>query len=647
MNYEKYFTSLDSTKKENFINDVVNLTIKDLVSYGNVISDEKYTESLKIIADNIMFYDNNKIINAINFPTGCGKTTIMINSIAYMVNNKELLPYSGTIILRLYKSDCDDTASAINKKVKKNVAYSFHSGDNKNRINNEDLSTYPIVVMTHEGFKTLIKNNDLERLQCWANKKRNRITKEYNKFYRQRLIIDEEIKNVRFFEVNIKTINNLENCIMNLGNNDLYDEFIEFIIKIKREFLKPYQIQKNKMFFITLDNIVVPEKLDEVIYDSKDKIAQESLLSIHNLLEHGGYLRYSDEIEHKSIVTFQYIDINSPLFSQIALDATSGINHLYKINKDYNVINLPIIKNYNNTYINIFNGITGSRKSIGDNLEEGLLDKFVEYIENNIVETDKVLIILNKKDYEAPIKKRFKDYIYLENLIFTYYGLTTGINDYAECNKLFSLGIPLMDDPCTPLLYFLSTIEIDKLKPDNFNSMDTTLIPKKGARRFIEEEFENIRVSQTASVVTQAINRISCRQYIKGDTPLTYIFLINKDKEIDNLISISMPGVNISYDWKLDFEDKKGNIKTRKITPEEKLIHVMQRIIEDEEYRNELIEKKMYSVDKGIKKSKLRELADMGNRVAYNDAMKKPLMEQFIKDYNLTINSTDKCIKLI
>ena len=73
----------------------------------------------------------------------------------------------------------------------------------------------------------------------------------------------------------------------------------------------------------------------------------------------------------------------------------------------------------------------------------------------------------------------------------------------------------------------------------------------------------------------------------------------------------------------------------------------MQRIIEDEEYRNELIEKKMYSVDKGIKKSKLRELADMGNRVAYNDAMKKPLMEQFIKDYNLTINSTDKYIKLI
>ena len=177
--------------------------------------------------------------------------------------------------------------------------------------------------------------------------------------------------------------------------------------------------------------------------------------------------------------------------------------------------------------------------------------------------------------------------------------------------------------------------------------MDTTLIPKKGARRFIEEEFENIRVSQTASVVTQAINRISCRQYIKGDTPLTYIFLINKDREIDNLISISMPGVNISYDWELDFEDRRGNIKTRKITPEEKLIHVMQRIIEDEEYRNELIEKKMYSVDKGIKKSKLRELADMGNRVAYNDAMKKPLMEQFIKDYNLTINSTDKYIKLI
>lgn len=458
------------------------------------------------------------------------------------------------------------------------------------------------------------------------------------------MIIDEEIKNVRFFEVNIKTINILENCIMNLGNNDLYDEFIDFIIKIKREFLKPYQIQKNKMFFITLDNITVPEKLDEVIYDSKDRSAQESLLSIHNLLEHGGYLRYTDDIEHKSIVTFQYIDVNSSLFSQVALDATSGINHLYKINKDYNVINLPLIKNYNNTYIKIFDAITGSRKSILDNLEEGLLDKFVEYIENNITETDKVLIILNKKEYETPIKKRFKDYQYLENLFFTYYGLTTGVNEWAECNKLFSLGIPLMDDPCTPLLYFLSTVE--NVKPDDFNSMDTTLIPKKGARRFIEEEFEAIRVSQTASMVVQAINRIQCRRYVNGGTPETHIFLINKDKEIDNLIKESMPGVNIDYSWKLDFEDKKGNIKTRKITPEEKLIHIMQRIIEDEEYRNGLILDKKYDIDKGIKKSILRELAEINNRMTYNDAMKKPLMEQFIKDFNLTINSTDKYIKL-
>jgi len=645
MNYEKYFTTLDSIKKESLINDVVNLTIKDLVSYGNVINDDKYIEALKIITDNIMFYDNNKIINVINFPTGLGKTTCMINAISYMVNNKDLHPYSGTIILRLYKKDCDETADAINKKVKKSIAYSFHSGDNKNRIGNEDLSTYPIVVMTHEGFKTLIKNNDLEKLQCWGNKRRNRLTKDYNKFYRQRMIIDEEIKNVRFFEVNIKTINNLENCIMNLGNNDLYDEFIDFIIKIKREFLKPYQIKKNKMFFITLDNIIVPEKLDEVIYDSKDRIAQESLLSIHNLLAHGGYLRYSDEIEHKSIVTFQYIDINSILFSQIALDATSGINHLYKINKDYNVISLPLIKSYNNTYIKIFDGITGSRKSILDNLEEGLLDKFVEYIEENITEKDKVLIILNKKDYETPIRKRFKDYIYLENLFFTYYGLTVGVNEWSECNKLFSLGIPLMDDPCTPLLYFLSTIENDILKPDDFNSLDTTLIPKKGARRFIEEEFESIRISQTASMVVQSINRIQCRKYINGQTLETYIFLINKDKEIDNLILKSMPEVNIDYSWKLDFENKQGKIMTRKFTTEEKLIHIMQRIIEDEEYRNDLINRKLYDVNKGIKKVSLRNLTEISSRTTFGKALETPIMKQFIKDYNIILVETSQYIK--
>lgn len=611
MNYEKYFTTINKENKEIITNNIVNLTIKDLVSYGNIINDEKYVEALKLIIDNIVFYDNNKIINVIDFPTGCGKTTAMINSVSYIVQDKNLKPYSGTIILRLFKNDCDETAEIINKKVGKNVAYSFHSGDRRNKITNRKLSNYPIVVMTHEGFKTLIKKNELEKLQYWHDKKRNKLTKEYNQFYRQRLIVDEEIKNVRFFEVNLKTINILENAIMNLGNDNLYDEFVKFIIKIKREFLKPYDIKKNKMFFITFDDIEVPEKLDEVIYDSNDRLAQESLLSIHNLLAHGGYLRYSKEIEHKSIVTYQYIEVNSPLFNQIILDATSNINYLYKINNDYNIIKLPLIKNYNNTYINIFDGITGSRKSISDNLEDGLLEKFVDYIENNITETDKVLIVLNNKEYEKVIKKRFKDYKYFQNISFTYFGVTIGTNKWAGCNKLFSLGVPLLNDPCSPLLYFLSTIENKELKPDDFNSKDTTLVPNKGARRFIEEEFEAIRISQTASIIVQSINRTQSRKYINGDTLETYIFIINKDKEIDKLIQESMPGVNIEYNWDLGFKNKQGKLIQSKVTPEERLIYVIKEVIENEEYRQELIENNIYDINKGIKKTNLRKLAQL------------------------------------
>ena len=71
----------------------------------------------------------------------------------------------------------------------------------------------------------------------------------------------------------------------------------------------------------------------------------------------------------------------------------------------------------------------------------------------------------------------------------------------------------------------------------------------------------------------------------------------------------------------------------------------MQRIIEDEEYRNELIEKKLYSVDKGIKKAKLRELIDISSRTTFSKALETPLMKQFIKDYNINIIESSQFIK--
>ena len=498
--------------KKNHVVEAVNLTIKELANYNVVVpKDGDYNKGLNQLLYYIMFYPlpNKKAI--INFPTGCGKSTAMNIGISYMLKNKTLQPYSGTIILKLTKEDCNETVREINKKAGLELAYTYHSGKDKlnnrkyNEISNDELKEYPVIVLTHSGYLQLIDKDDINKLCEWSDKRINTKRGKYNTYYRERLIVDEAINNVQFMTVTMKSISDMENAIINMGNEDIYDRFNGFVTKIKKEFLKPYDTKKNSVFFCEFDNIEVPEGLDELFFSCKDKQAKDSYMAIRTMLATGGYVNIHEDIKYKSIITYKYIDINNPYFHKVTLDATSGINYLYEIDSDSEVRDLPQIKSYKNMHLNIFNGVTGSSASMKKGLEDGLLDAIIEDIKSKIVGDEKVLIVTNSEERDKMVMDALKGYEKLEQIDVTHYGRTVGNNKWSKFDLVFVLGIQLLPDAIYPLMYFTSSVKEDELTAEKFNSLDTTLVPVKGNRKYKQKEFEQVKVSTISSLIVQTL----------------------------------------------------------------------------------------------------------------------------------------------
>lgn len=639
MNYNFY--GIDKGELNIKLNKVLENTIKDL-PFGSTISSE-YKQALRKVIYYIMYYNKENSIATIPMITGGGKSTALINATAYMVNDSILFPYCGTVILKLEQKDCDEAVAKINKKAGREVAYSYHSGIGKNKrpknqISKKKLKDYPILIMCHEGFKELMKCDKRDKILDWSNAQVNKMYSEFNKLERRRLVIDEEISNVEIKTITLKTITMVENEILNMGNKYLFNIFNKFITEVKKEFIKPYDIKRNSSEFIHI-NIEIPDKLSEYIYKETSRSTQEAYLALVDLIKHGGYIQYSDDINKKCITTYAYINVNVPIFYKIQLDATANINYLYNINKDYSLVSLPNFKTYYNTHIHVFDKITGSRSTIEKGFNEGLLDSCIKDITSKANNGDKVLIILNNKTYvESFQEKLLSSELYHGckdlniQVDFTYYGAFTGKNNWSDYNKLFSIGIPIYSETTYPILYHVNNDTVD------LTQFDTTLVPMNGARRYLQQEFEKVRVSLIAKELIQGINRIRCRWFKDGDTPEAHIYMINKDKEVDYLIKKAMPEVNMLYDWDLDYRHNYSDKQTA-LTSEEALIQEITKIQDNPIYKELLIAKGLIN-DKGIKKSSLRELCNIKSRQTFSDILNTPIFHQFCKDRNIDLSNT-------
>jgi hypothetical protein len=260
------------------------------------------------------------------------------------------------------------------------------------------------------------------------------------------------------------------------------------------------------VFFCTFENVEVPDGLDELFFSCKDRQAKESYMAIRTMLATGGYVNIDKDIKYKNIITYKYIDINNPYFYKVTLDATSGINYLYEINNKSEVRDLPQIKSYKNMHLNIFNGVTGSSSSMKNGLEDGLLETIINDIKSKITGDEKVLIVTNSEERDEMIKEALSDYEKINQISITHYGRTVGSNKWSKYDLIFVLGIQLLPDAIYPLMYFTSSVDEEELSPEKFNSLDTTLVPVKGNRKYKQKEFEQTKISGIALDISSSIS---------------------------------------------------------------------------------------------------------------------------------------------
>lgn len=652
-----FYKKVDIIVDDENLNDITNKAIKKLERFNKNDLSIEYKQAIKLLVFDILYYNKKDKILTIPLPTGSGKSLITELTLANMYMSDNLKKNCGTIILKLTIDDCNETASHINNYVDKRIAYPYHSGrynDKKsNFIKQDELLQYPILILTHEGFKNYTEDilntstiKEEEKFTVWTDKKVDKIKVNYNVFNRNRLIIDEEISNVEPINITMDKINNLENAILNMGSNKLFDEFNNFIINIKKQFIKSYSEKANKLHFTYFDNIKIPEGLDEAIFDIKDIGIKNNYLAILNLISHGGYVKYAEEIKDKTITTYKYIDIFNPFFSKIQLDATANVNVLYKNNENYYIQEVPKFKTYKNAYLHIYDKITGSRTSLVNNSEKGLLEAFIKDIDEKVGENEQALVIFNDDKLEDPFNDIVENMKLIDRIETTHYGRTTGTNQWCNFDKIFIIGINIFSDPTYPIFYYCNSSDND------FNSMDTSMIPTTGARIYTEKKFEKVRSSMVASKIIQALNRIKIRKYIDGGTPETHMYIINSDKSVDKIIQEAMPGLNILYDWDLDYKPEHKNNKINKVLDNtQKIINCIKYIIDNKDKPENMSINKFRQdellTDKGISKKLLREYLGFNNRHIFNRAINDPMFKQFCLDYNIDMsNSKTRYIKI-
>ena len=643
------YKNINSITSDDNLNTLTTKAIKQLEKFNSNTLSSEYKQAVKMLVFDILYYNRIDKILTVPLPTGSGKSTITELVLASMYLQPKLKEQCGTIILKLTIDDCNETAERINQYVGKDIAYAYHSGEYNNKksqfINADDLMLYPILVLTHEGFKKYTQNilsisnpKQEEKFTLWTNKKVNKIMINFNAFNRSRLIIDEEISNIEPVNITMDKINKLENIILNMGSNKLFDEFNNFIINIKKQFIKSYSEKANKLHFVYFNNIEVPDGLDEAIFDTKNVEIKDNYLALLNLIYHGGYVKYADKVEDKTITTYKYVDIFNPFFHKIQLDATANVNILYKNNENYYIQDIPKFKTYKNAYLHIYNKITGSRTSLVENSEKGLLNAFIKDIDNKVDEDKRALVIFNDEKLEKPFTDIVNSIELINRIDITHYGRVTGTNKWQNYDFVFVIGINIFSDPTYPIFYYCNN------KNDIFGSDDVTMIPKKGSRVYVEKKFEKVRTSMVASKLIQALNRIKIRKYINGDVPETHMYVINSDSEVDKIVAEAMPGINILYDWDLDYEPERKNKKINKVESNtQKIINCIKYIIDNENHPEnmKLVEFRENGLltDKGINKKALREYLGFKNRSIFNRAINNPMFKQFCIDYHIDISN--------
>jgi len=351
--------------------------------------------------------------------------------------------------------------------------------------------------------------------------------------HRTRLIVDERPAMLTLFNITKDSLNDIEAHVQRAANRELFAPIFQICSYIRSNcFVKPADLQNQ---YWDKCSAVITEAVEDYFYDKSS--TREEILDIYVALKifctNGGFVNYSDESEFLNITVGKYINIFDKIFDAIVLDGTAKISSLYK-NKKFNIVDLPAIKTYKNTSITVCTQLNGSLHEFENH--HGILETVSALIWNQKPSDEDGLIITTKKQ-----KEKFLAMGLPPRTSIDHFGNITGTNKYADIKFLYIVGIPYLQDNAYKIAYHTFSDDTDMNK-------EQRSIVINGARKLMDSDYRETADSIIAAELIQAINRVRCRKWEKGDTLHTHIFMLNKDLDVLNLIETSMGGVKITYD---------------------------------------------------------------------------------------------------
>lgn len=385
----------------------------------------------------------------------------------------------------------------------------------------ETIPKYTVVIISHERYIRLSLDPE---------------TRKYFEQNRHTLIIDELINFpiISFDEKRYKDM--LYICPRNLEKElaNICDPLFEKMTEFKRNKIK-------KCTFDICPNALIEfkEKVKANSWGKKNDEIQKFLRELEIIFS--SKCLYNNE----RISTFDRNIWFWGLKNNIILDANVGIDARYKFANSPNIIldrQSRILDHGTTTFhkVNFNSSFSNIEKT------KNYFDVITEQIKKYQKPHSKTLIV-TKFDF---IKRKTLEKYYLPNCAVTYFGNLIGKNDWRDYNQVWIINTPIL--PMEAYSLYWSMFSGKELR-----NRTLELINSKGASKFKNEDFEEIRMNCIISEIYQALKRIN-----RDNSQTAEMFVVNNNDEIINGLISQMDGIRIGETISLDnieyIHDKKS-----------------------------------------------------------------------------------------
>lgn len=491
---------------------------------------EKYLSKINHLRRRILEYETgeNKFV-VLPLEAGIGKSLQTNRIIAEYLSEKTSAQLSQAIMFNHYRrflivkffiEDVLDCEKQINQHCGRNVAVGITSQNwNQFKDNIDSLIFYPVVVITHERYLRLSRDEKMKL--AFADG-------------RHTLIIDEmiNIPTYTFSETEYRRMENILPISLHQILIDLCYPLFEKINQLRQQ--KPgnrlvkCRLQLNPKLLRQFKAEVEAQTFQPKDLSEVQKFI-ETLEVIHHhvsLYNNGRLTSYNPELKHWG------------LKNNIILDANGQIDKQYKY--DQSVVidrQTPVLTHENWTLHHVpFNSSMSNIKRT-----ENYFEQICKTIVGRKKPTDKTLVVTQLK-----LKDELMNHLEqqgVQDIAIAHFGDIIGKNEWRDYTQVWIIANPLIPMEIYPLRWSIAS-----QRKITCHSLEMVAEKgKKGRLAFKNKDFEQIRFGCIVSELYQAIKRIN-----RDNTRKAEVFLVNADTDVLKELCKHLKGIRMGEVIQLD-----------------------------------------------------------------------------------------------